>query len=593
MTDSGKEADWTVMVYLAGDNNLTAECIYALTEMKKVKTGGRINIIAQFDPQDDYLPTRRFEITSDQEPGKLLKNDLGGAPFEVESEIAQLRAQARIAGLKAGATAATKTAVASFKAALASLNENSERASGKFTIADKKLEKSFQFDLSGDGTLSSEIENERERETDTGSPTTLYNFLSHCVANFKAKHYMVVLSGHGSGTERDFLLRDESPEGYLTFNELRRVFEDLKPELGPGRMIDILGLDSCLMSMAEVCYELKGLVQILIGSESFSPASGWPYREVLQRLVWEIENIKQNDEKDLQTRVAKGIVEEYVNFYADYWLGGISVDQSALDVTKVGYLKDHIDKLAKALTDEFEGSEEQREKFVNALVIAHWEAQSYNGEQFVDLADFCRCLSKRYNVERITGPCRALANLITPSLIVGKNGTLEDKPPAPEDKKTEAGTFVLKSCFSGPVFQYSYGVSIYFPWARVTPDYHELSFVKDTEGSGWAKFLQTYTEETRRSPRNVTLADVAIDNFSSSNTTLRPQRFRKVEGKGAENPVYSMRNPPLIVIPDFCIEERESIINGMKKILAEAERSKRTQERARNANDADHSADDS
>jgi hypothetical protein len=565
-----EEADWTVMVYLAGDNNLTAECLYALTEMKKVDTKDRINIIAQFDPMDDYLPTRRFEISKKTTLDNLLDNDLGGAPFEVESDIAQIRAQARIAGLKAGATAAAKAAVASFNEALESLKKNSEIAIGNFTKAGTRLEKSIQREFSRNDPVSSVAQS----ETDTGSPITLYNFLSYCVAHFKAKHYMVVLSGHGSGTERDFLLRDESPEGYLTLNELRQVFEDLQPELGPGRMIDILGLDSCLMSMAEVCYELNGLVKIMIGSESYSPASGWPYREVLQRLVHEMEA----GEKDLQKRVAKGVVEEYVNYYSNYWLGGISVDQSALDVTKVKSLnevkglKDHIDALAKALMEELEGPEEQKKNIVDALIMAHWEAQSYNGEQFVDLADFCRCLSRRYQVKKITDACRTLAKFITPHLMDGQNEPLEDTPPAPEDDTTETGTFVLKSCFNGPVFQYSYGVSIYFPWAKVAHDYNELSFVKDTWGSGWAKFLQTYTVMTRRLPRYATQADAAIDTFASSNLTLLPQRFRKVGEKGSENPVYSMRNPPLTAKPDHCIRKREIIEKSQEKILKDLER---------------------
>ena len=59
---SKQKAIWTVMVYLAGDNNLTSECLFALTEMKKASPGAKINVVAQFDPQDDYLPTRRYHI---------------------------------------------------------------------------------------------------------------------------------------------------------------------------------------------------------------------------------------------------------------------------------------------------------------------------------------------------------------------------------------------------------------------------------------------------------------------------------------------------------------------------------------------------
>ena len=34
-----KKAAWTVLVYLAGDNNLTTECVFALTEMKQAAVG--------------------------------------------------------------------------------------------------------------------------------------------------------------------------------------------------------------------------------------------------------------------------------------------------------------------------------------------------------------------------------------------------------------------------------------------------------------------------------------------------------------------------------------------------------------------------
>ena len=45
-----KTAAWTVMVYLAGDNNLTTERMFALTEMKQAAVGNHLNVIAQFDP---------------------------------------------------------------------------------------------------------------------------------------------------------------------------------------------------------------------------------------------------------------------------------------------------------------------------------------------------------------------------------------------------------------------------------------------------------------------------------------------------------------------------------------------------------------
>ena len=62
-----EKAAWTVMVYLAGDNNLTSECMFALTEMKGAALSKDLNVIAQFDPSDPYLPSHRYEINLDNE----------------------------------------------------------------------------------------------------------------------------------------------------------------------------------------------------------------------------------------------------------------------------------------------------------------------------------------------------------------------------------------------------------------------------------------------------------------------------------------------------------------------------------------------
>jgi hypothetical protein len=46
---AGAGADWTVMVYLAGDNNLDGAGVADLREMKKVGSSASVNVIAQFD----------------------------------------------------------------------------------------------------------------------------------------------------------------------------------------------------------------------------------------------------------------------------------------------------------------------------------------------------------------------------------------------------------------------------------------------------------------------------------------------------------------------------------------------------------------
>lgn len=529
--------EWTVIIYLAGDNNLTDASVYAMTEMRKVGSGNGVNILTQFDPKDPYLPTHRYRITrgGGDGDGSLLAEDIidtsGGGAFRDESPIAMdhenVRNRARAEGMEASIQEARRVALATARAMAGGGQEP------------LRVRETVLLDSKDEPSIAS-------NETDTGSPVTLYNFMSRCVEMFPAKHYMVVLAGHGSGPRRDFLLRDDSPAGSLTMNELKGAFEELAPELGEGQKIDILGMDTCLMSMAEVAYELRDHVKILVASESYSPVSGWPYEPILNALkegvaaVDEQKEAAKDEEQRFEYQFARDIVERYVNFYADYALGGLSVDQAALNVGAVGELKGRIDAFAEAMRRALRAeSEANSTRLKDDLVLAHWEAQSYNGELYVDVFDFCDCLLKRQKAGDIFETGSTLMNFIS-------------------------NTFVLKSCYSGPTYQYSYGVSIYFPWSRIEDDYSELDFIDDSMDSGWGGFLTDYTKLTRRYPRPS--PDAPFEFLRDANITLRPVRQTEGRGGDGQNPVSSMRNPPIYAEPEECIKQREVLQRGVRRV---------------------------
>src|SRR2546423_15417405 len=57
-----EKREWTIMVYMGADNDLTDDCVFALKDMRTVATNKKAWIVAQFDPQDEYLPSQRYEI---------------------------------------------------------------------------------------------------------------------------------------------------------------------------------------------------------------------------------------------------------------------------------------------------------------------------------------------------------------------------------------------------------------------------------------------------------------------------------------------------------------------------------------------------
>jgi len=424
--------EWTVLLYMAGDNNLSEECVYALNEIKEGLTDNpRLSVLAQFDPSGLRATTKRFEL----------------GPIATSTLDEDVRWQAR--------------------------------------------------------------------ETDTGEPNNLLEFIRWGISTYPAKHYMVVLVGHGTGTDDDFL-RDENPPNSLSVLEFSEVFSKLR---GDGHTIDVLGMDTCLMSMAEVCYEmLRNRVTYMVGSEGFAPNTGWPYRAILSQLSRDIS--RDGSGAPVEPRaLAVQIVDHYQEFYRPYINGGISVDQSALEVARIEDVQQAMFSLVGALNDEFENRQlEYFSEKQNALILAHWEAQSYNGEVFTDLYDFCERLQLRYPNADVVEHCERVKEAIR--------------------------AVVVKSNVAGAAFQFSFGLSIYFPWAGLSPNYGNLSFPKATN---WIDFLQFYLNKTRRprgqKPVPADAKAEALPPIAVADTA--PVRATTPNNKGRDGNVASMRNPSL------------------------------------------------
>src|SRR5262249_30077087 len=129
-------------------------------------------------------------------------------------------------------------------------------------------------------------------EQNTGSPKTLADFLRWARAlplagtngnggpnNERSRHFLI-LSGHGSGTTEDFLLKDEAATDSLTVDELKSVLADLRG--ARGTKLEILGMDACYMAMGEIAYELRHEADILVAAEGPEPGFGWPYDRMLR-----------------------------------------------------------------------------------------------------------------------------------------------------------------------------------------------------------------------------------------------------------------------------------------------------------------------
>ena len=184
------------------------------------------------------------------------------------------------------------------------------------------------------------------------------------------------------------------------------------------------------MSMGEIVYEIRDSVEVLVGAEGLEPAFGWPYRRILAEV-----KKKRPTESSLpltRSKLATTIVQAYVDHYSDYdRAAGRSVDLAAMDLAKIDAVKQHFTPLVAALSA-------LDRKGHNNVLLAHWYAQTYKADQFVDLMDLCFQIQELFD-----------------------KGSAVSKAPKPVIGALQG--CIMKSGCSGFAYQHSHGLSNLFP----------------------------------------------------------------------------------------------------------------------------------
>ncbi len=189
----------------------------------------------------------------------------------------------------------------------------------------------------------------------------------------------------------------------------------------------------------------------------------------------------------------------------DFQLAGYSYDLCLSDLTQVGKLTKPIQKLASELKKGLNDASTR-----DRILLAHLKSQSYWQENYTDLYDFCLCLLGRYLPSDVSK--EAMSDL--------------DKACFTVMEKLARGTvghdngIIVHSEFAGPAYQYSHGLSVFFPWSEPVDrqfwqnsegeqESSETSYKGEMGGryqtykfqeTGWSDFLVKYFKKTMRSP---------------------------------------------------------------------------------------------
>jgi hypothetical protein len=128
--------------------------------------------------------------------------------------------------------------------------------------------------------------------------SSLVDFLSWGIAHYPARHYVVIVWGHGFGfrpagvddrcceaqTPRGGIALDVSRHTVIDTPALRAALAEVSTAYLAGRPFDLYLSDACLMQTIEVGAELAGVVRYIGGAEAKLPLLGLPYRLILPLL---------------------------------------------------------------------------------------------------------------------------------------------------------------------------------------------------------------------------------------------------------------------------------------------------------------------
>ena len=201
-------------------------------------------------------------------------------------------------------------------------------------------------------------------EANTGDPGVFEDFVEYAEVNYPADHTLMFFWDHGSPTA-GVGVDDTTPEGgsdWLTHHELIEVLKD--------HTIDVLAMDECSIGQIEVAYEYaKNLdTQYLVASESYIGYRGFPYDQILERLM------EDTDMTPLDLSIV--CVQEFQELFmqAPYQVE-ILTTQSVIDLGEVEALASEFGDLIEALGADLDSySSIVRSARANAIIP--WGSES-------------------------------------------------------------------------------------------------------------------------------------------------------------------------------------------------------------------------
>jgi len=166
---------------------------------------------------------------------------------------------------------------------------------------------------------------------------------------------------------------------YLTVKELNGA-----PDAS-GVHFDFIGFDACLMSMAEITYDLADNAKYIVGSQDLEPGNGWAYDDWLNGVF--ADKVATADE------MVKGIVTTYAAEYPS--TKGITL--SAVDTAKEASLVSALDAFTRTVVDSTTLKAKVSSADIQMLTSDAQAALEFGGGkyEYIDVRQFFNLVAKQ------------------------------------------------------------------------------------------------------------------------------------------------------------------------------------------------------
>jgi hypothetical protein len=442
-------AEWTIMVFMNGDNNLEPNILDDFREMIRVGSTENINVVAQLDriksTQDwddarygNWGGTLRFHVKRGVEPyqSNAVSAAEGGIPAATEIDM----------GSPASLRDFVNWAQTRFPANRYALIISDHGAGWRVFANAKGVSRIQRYTALLDTLLVSEDARSSEGLVES-------NPLIQAVLAEPVRDHPVRSVSH-----------DETSRSQLYNAQIQEVLEGIPA----SRKLSLIGFDACLMAMIETSFALRNSAEILVASEELEPGPGWRYDRILSAL------------NTTPTMSAADLGRTIVDAYEYAWgQSGSGTTLSAIRLLEVSNLAIAVDRLAHQLSRTIVDPKEQE-----AIRLSRGRCRPYGrsyGFYNIDLTCFVRNLQQNSQDAAVVAAAQDVSAAVQKAI---------EKNYADED-------------MTQPDFV-SGGLAIYFPPNRecyrrdpLSSDYTQATNIFPVEyvkRHGWDEWLQHYVQ---------------------------------------------------------------------------------------------------